>query len=92
MQKCSVHRCQNRDQVCTANRSAHGRKHRLNRKWELVWEGERLIGMQSFQLGHMKQLGITRSKIQGENHSISTSIVSIIHHKMLVDWESGAYL
>lgn len=39
MQKCSVHRCQNRDQVCTANRSAHGRKHRLNRKWELVWEG-----------------------------------------------------
>lgn len=35
-------------------------------------EGERLIGMQSFQLGHMKQLGITKSKIQGENHSIST--------------------
>lgn len=50
MQKCSVHRFQNRDQLCIANRSVHGRKRRLNRKWELAWEGH---------VYHIKGLGLT---------------------------------
>lgn len=43
--------------------------------------GDIAIIKPSFQLSHMKQLGITRSKIQRENHSIFISTVSAIHHK-----------